>query len=138
MMKPIVLSVVLSGCAMAPHLVDTGISGAMIAGGGSELNPIGFPAVVLVKFAAEGAAEESRQKGDRHTCARIAGAARYGSWIGTGSTLGGLAGGPVGMVGGALVAIFAADQPARDSAFASCYGPGSNVRAADISVGWNG
>lgn len=129
----------LSGCAAAPHIADTGISGAVIASGGSELNPVGFPGVVVAKIAAEGIAESYRQSGDRYTCARIAGAARLGSWVGTGATLGGLAGGPVGMAAGALIAVLAGDQPARDSAFETCYGPRGSVRVVvGKPAGWGG
>jgi len=130
----------LSGCATAPHLADTSISGAVIASGGSELNPIGFPGVIVAKIAAEGVAESYRQSGDRYACAKIASTARLGSWVGTGATLGGLAGGPIGMGVGALIAMLAGDQSARDSAFETCYGPRGSVRivAESKPAGWGG
>lgn len=130
----------LSGCATAPHLADTGVSGAVIASGGVELNPLGFPGVVVAKIAAEGVAESYRQSGDRYACAKIASTVRLGSWVGTGATLGGLAGGPIGMGVGALIAVFVGDQPARDSAFETCYGPRGSVRivAESKPAGWGG
>ena len=132
--------VLLAGCAAAPHLADTGISGAVIASGGAELNPMGFPGVIVAKLTAEGVAESYRRTGDRYTCAKIAASARLGSWVGTGATLGGLAGGPVGMAAGALFALLAGDQPARDSAFDTCYGPRGSVRVVAESqpAGWGG
>ena len=138
LMRTLPMIVLLAGCAAAPHVADTGISGAVIAGGGSELNPIGFPGVIVAKLAAEGVAESYRRSGDRYTCAKIAGAARLGSWVGTGATLGGLAGGPIGMGVGALFAVLAGDQSARDSAFETCYGPRGSVVAKSQPVGWGG
>lgn len=129
----------LAGCAAAPHIADTSVSGVVIASGGTELNPVGFPGVIAAKLAAEGVAESYRQSGDRYTCARVAGAARLGSWVGTGATLGGLAGGPIGMGVGALFALLAGDQPARDSAFETCYGPRKNNQAlSEPLTGWGG
>lgn len=124
-----------SGCAMAPHVADTGISGAVIASGGAELNPIGFPGVVVAKVVAEGVAESYRQSGDRFTCAKVATAARYGSWVGTGATLGGLVGGPFGLAAGALVAAVTSYEPAADSAIRTCYS-GRIVATASEPTGW--
>lgn len=140
MMRTLPMLILLSGCAAAPHLADTGVSGAVIASGGVELNPLGFPGVVVAKIAAEGVAESYRQSGDRYACAKIASTARLGSWVGTGATLGGLAGGPIGMGVGALIAMLAGDQSARDSAFETCYGPRGSVRivAESKPAGWGG
>ena len=139
MHKVIVLSALLVGCAAAPHVADTGLSGAVIAAGGVELNPLGFPGVVVAKIAAEGSAEFYRQSGDRYTCARVAGAARLGSWVGTGATLGGLAGGPIGMATGALFALLAGEQSARNSALATCYSPRENTQIISEPLpGWGG
>lgn len=139
-MRTLLMLILLSGCAAAPHLADTGISGAVIASGGAELNPLGFPAVIVAKIAAEGVAESYLRSGNRYACAKIAKAARLGSWVGTGATMGGLAAGPVGMAAGALFAVLAGDQSARDSAFETCYGPRGSVSVVAESqpAGWGG
>ena len=40
-MRTLLMLILLSGCAAEPHRADTGISGAVIASGGAELNPHG-------------------------------------------------------------------------------------------------
>ena len=79
---------------MTPHVVDTGVSAAVLQAvpGAVELNPLGFPGVVVSKFAMEGIALGYRDAGDVETCQAVAGGARWGGWIGTGATLGGLEG----------------------------------------------
>lgn len=125
----------LAGCAVAPHVADTGLTSAVIASGGVELNPIGFPGVVVAKIAAEGVAESYRASGDRFQCAKVATAARYGSWVGTGATVGGLVAGPVGLAAGALVAAMSSYESAADSAIRTCYS-GRIVATATNPAGW--
>ena len=72
---------------MTPHVVDTGVSMAVLQSvpGAVELHPLGFPGVVVAKFAMEGIALGYRDAGDVETCQAVAGGARWGGWIGTGS-----------------------------------------------------
>lgn len=111
-----------ASCAYAPHFADSGLTGAVIAGGGAELNPIGFPGVVVAKIGMEALALQKKSEGDKRGCFEIASAARMGSWIGTGATAGGLVAGPIGMGFGALVALVAGQDAAIDSAVLTCYG----------------
>ena len=57
---------------------------------------------MAAKVAFEGIALGYRDAGDVETCQAVAGGARWGGWIGTGATLGGLAAGPVGLAIGGL------------------------------------
>lgn len=54
-MRLVILVLFLSGCTLgqAPHVVDTTLTGAIISSGGVELNPLGFPMVVVAKVATE-------------------------------------------------------------------------------------
>ena len=135
-----IIIALLCGCAgQTPHVLDTAISGAVLVSGGTELNPLGFPSVVAAKIIAEGTAEKYRQDGNKITCVKIASTARFGSWIGTGATVGGLVAGPVGMGVGVLIAVFASEEPAFQSAVKTCYRIDNGTRTATFnSPGWGG
>lgn len=130
---------------MTPHVVDTGVSAAVLQAvpGAVELNPLGFPGVVVSKFAMEGIALGYRDAGDVETCQAIASGARLGGWIGTGATLGGLAAGPVGLALGGLGAGLLSWQWSQESAQWTCSQPPSLVDSAPYSysgaecTGWN-
>ena len=141
-MKRILLltSLLTTSCAYTPHIADSGVTTAVIASGGTELNPIGFPGVIVAKVAFEGAALAAKESGDKKLCTQIAASARYGSWIGTGATLGGLVLGPPGMALGALIAAASTNDASFTSAITTCYGreiePIENIQ---YSIGgWNG
>lgn len=126
----------LTGCTLGqvPHVADTGLSGAMIAAGGVELNPLGFPGVVVAKVAAEGIAYNYKQEGNYATCRMIASSARLGSFIGVGATLGGLAlGGTPGIIIGGMIAVSALFDYTQQSATEDCYPPIPNVVLVDGS-----
>lgn len=127
-----------------PHIADVGVSLAVLrtVDGAEEISPFGFPGVAIAKAALEGAALGYRDAGDVETCQALAGGARWGGWIGTGATLGGLAGGLVGLsIGGLASAVLSWDgsqrsaletcsqRPAIDSAPYSYSGP--------ECLGWN-
>ena len=130
---------------ITPHVVDTGVSLAVLQSVPSavELNPLGFPGVVVAKFALEGIALGYRDAGDVETCQAVAGGARWGGWIGTGATLGGLAAGPVGLAIGGLGAGLLSWQWSRESAQWTCSQPPPLVDSAPYSysgaecMGWN-
>lgn len=122
----------LAGCS---HIADTTLTSVVIAQGGVELNPIGFPGVVVMKAVAEGVAESYRVSGDKFGCVKVATTARYGSWIGTGATLGGLVAGPAGLAAGALIAAATSYQPSADSAISTCYRINSTV-VIYTQTGW--
>ena len=130
---------------MTPHVVDTGVSAAVLQAvpGAVELNPLGFPGVVVSKFAMEGIALGYRDAGDVETCQAIASGARLGGWIGTGATLGGLAAGPVGLALGGLGAGLLSWQWSRESAQWTCSQPPPLADYAPYSysgvecMGWN-
>ena len=133
-------SLLATSCAYAPHIADSGVTTAVVASGGTELNPIGFPGVLVAKVAFEGAALAAKESGDKKLCAQIAASARYGSWIGTAATLGGLALGPAGMAIGALIAVATTEEPSFTSAITTCYGreiqPTEKVKV--LVEAWNG
>lgn len=130
---------------MTPHVVDTGVSMAVLqsAPGAVELNPLGFPGVVVAKFALEGIALGYRDAGDIETCQAIAGGARLGGWIGTGATLAGLAAGLVGLALGGLGAGLLSWQWSQESAKWTCSQPPPLADYAPYSysgvecAGWN-
>ncbi len=135
-MRLVLLVFCLVGCTVgqAPHIMDTGLSGVVIASGGVELNPLGFTGVVVAKVAAEGIANHYRQEGDYATCQAIAAGARLGSIIGVGATLGGLAlGGIPGVVLGGLVTAGSLFEYTQQTAFADCYPRIPNVVLVDGS-----
>ena len=120
----ILLVLFLSGCTLgqAPHVVDTTLTGAIISSGGVELNPLGFPMVVVAKVATEGIAYHYKQEGDYVACQVIASSARLGSAIGVGATLGGLAlGGIPGIVFGGMVASGSLFNYTQQTATEDCY-----------------
>ncbi|MBK8184701.1 MAG: hypothetical protein IPK63_18240 [Candidatus Competibacteraceae bacterium] len=130
---------------ITPHVVDTGVSLAVLQSvpGAVELNPLGFPGVVVAKFALEGIALGYRDAGDVETCQSIASGARWGGWIGTGATLGSLAAGPVGLAIGGLGAGLLSWQWSQDSAKWTCSQPPPLADYAPYSysgadcMGWN-
>lgn len=135
-MRLIILVLFLSGCTLgqAPHVVDTTLTGAIIASGGIELNPLGFPGVVFAKAATEGIAYYYKQEGDYEACQVIASSARLGSSIGVGATLGGLVlGGIPGIVFGGLVAAGALFDYTQQTATKDCYPPVPNAVLVDGS-----
>lgn len=107
---------------VAPHVADTSVSWVVLqtVEGVEELNPFGFPGVVIAKLVFEGVALGYRDAGDIETCQALAGGARWGGWIGTGATLGGLAGGPVGLAAGGLAAGLLAWDGSQRSALDTC------------------
>lgn len=106
----------------APHAADTGVSWAVLrtVEGTEELSPFGFPGVVIAKLVFEGVALGYRDAGDIETCQALAGGSRLGGWIGTGATLGGLAGGPVGLAAGGLAAGLLSWDWSSQSALETC------------------
>ncbi len=130
---------------VTPHVVDTGVSIVVLQSvpGAVELNPLGLPGVVIAKFAMEGIALGYRDAGDVEACQAIAGGARFGGWIGTGATLGGLAAGPVGLALGGLGAGLLSWQWSQESAQWTCSQPPPLVDSAPYSysgvecAGWN-
>jgi len=132
----ILLVLCLTGCTLgqAPHIVDTGLSGAMIAAGGVELNPLGFPGVVGAKVFSEVIAYHYKHEGDYATCQAIASGARLGSFTGVGATLGGLVfGGIPGVIFGGLVAASAMFDYTQQTATNDCYPQVPNVVLVDGS-----
>ena len=107
---------------MTPHVVDAGVSAAVLQSvpGAVELNPLGFPGVVVAKVVFEGIALGYRDAGDIETCQAIASGARWGGWVGTGATLGGLAAGPVGLALGGLGAGLLSWKGSQRSALETC------------------
>lgn len=107
---------------MTPHVVDAGVSAAVLQSvpGAVELNPLGFPGVVVAKFAMEGIALGYRDAGDVDTRQAVAGGTRLGGWIGTGATLGSLAAGPVGLALGGLGAGLLSWDWSSQSALETC------------------
>lgn len=128
----------------APHVADTSVSWAVLrtVKGTEELSPFGFPGVVIAKLALEGVALGYRDAGDIETCQALAGGARWGGWIGTGATLGGLAAGPVGLALGGLGAGLLSWQWSQESAQLTCSQPplvdsAPYSYSGDECVGWN-
>lgn len=105
-----------------PHIADTSVSWAVLwtVEGTEELNPLGFPGVVIAKAVMEGVAMGYRDAGDIETCQTLAGGARWGGWIGTGATLGGLAGGPAGLAASGLAAGLLSWDWSQQSALETC------------------
>jgi hypothetical protein len=139
-MKPLVLALSVTCAGCAAHVGDTALSGAMIASGGTELNPIGFPGVVAVKIASEVAGEALR---DEHpvACTGLVHGARHGSMIGMGATLGGLLLGPPGMVVAGLGALVLTKDFIMDGARKTCFGPRppqTTLAEPVIPAGWGG
>lgn len=131
----IILVLSLTGCTLgqAPHVVDTTLTGAIIASGGSELNPVGFPGVVVAKAATELIAYHYKQEGDYVACQVIASSARLGSVIGVGATLGGLAlGGIPGIVFGGMFAAGSLFNYTQQTATEDCYPPVPNIESYSI------
>lgn len=141
-MKRVLLlsSLLATSCAYAPHIADSGVTTAVIASGGTELNPIGFPGVLVAKVAFEGAALAAKESGDKKLCTQIASTARYGSWIGTGATIGGLTLGPPGMLVGALIAAITTNDSSLNSAINTCYRREiqTTEKVQWLVGGWNG
>ena len=128
----------------APHIVDTGVSLIVLqtVEGVEELNPFGFPGVVVAKMVFEGVALGYRDAGDIETCQAVAAGARLGGWIGTGATLGGLAGGPVGLVAGGLAAGLLSVEWVQRSALETCsqllsIDPDPYSYSGPACLGWN-
>ena len=128
----------------APHVADTGASLAVLqtVEGVEELNPFGFPGVVVAKMVFEGVALGYRDAGDIETCRAVAGGARLGGWIGTGATLGGLVGGPVGMAAGGLAAGLLSAEWTQRSALETCLqqpsiDPDPYSYSGPACTGWN-
>ena len=127
-----------------PHVADTSVSWAVLrtVKGTEELNPFGFPGVVIAKAALEGVALGYRDAGDIETCQAVAGGARWGGWIGTGATLGGLAGGPVGLAAGGLAAGLLSWKGSQRSALETCLqqpsiDPVPYSYSGPACLGWN-
>ena len=129
---------------ITPHVVDTGFSIAVLQSipGAVELNPLGFPGVVVAKFALEGIALGYRGVGNVEMCQAIAGGARWGGWIGTGATLGGLVSGPIGLAIGGIGAGLLSWKWSQQSALETC----SQSYSVDVApysysgpecLGWN-
>ncbi len=128
----------------APHVADTSVSWAVLrtVKGTEELSPFGFPGVVIAKMTLEGVALGYRDAGDVETCQALAGGARWGGWIGTGATLGGLAGGPVGLVAGGLAAGLLSWDGSQRSALETCaqlpsIDPNPYSYSGPACLGWN-
>jgi hypothetical protein len=128
----------------APHVADTGVSLVVLQAveGVEELNPFGFPGVVVAKLAVEGFALSRRDAGDIETCQALAAGARWGGWIGTGATLGGLAGGPVGLAAGGLAAGLLSWKGSQRSALETCLqqpiiDPDPYSYSGPACLGWN-
>lgn len=128
----------------APHVADTSLSWAVlkVVDGAEEIHPFGFPGVVVAKLAVEGFALSRRDAGDIETCQALAGGARLGGWIGTGATLGGLAGGPVGLAAGGLAAGLLSWKGAQRSALDTCsqqpsIDPAPYSYSGPACLGWN-
>ncbi|MBK8184804.1 MAG: hypothetical protein IPK63_18755 [Candidatus Competibacteraceae bacterium] len=120
----ILIVLFLTGCTIgqAPHVADTTLTGAIISSGGVELNPLGFPMVVVAKVATEGIAAYYKKEGDYVACQVIASSARLGSSIGVGATLGGLVlGGIPGIVFGGMVAAGSLFNYTQQTATEDCY-----------------
>ncbi len=131
---------------MTPHVVDTGVSIAILQSspGAFEVNPLGFPGVVVAKFALEGIALGYRDAGDVETCQAVAGGAPLRRLDRRrGYTMGGLVAGPVGLALGGLGAGLLSWQWSQDSAQWTCsqlhpladYAPYSYSGAE--CMGWN-
>lgn len=155
-MKRFILSLLLSSVVAAPchadeglfwaspHIADTSVSWVVLqtVEGVKELNPFGFPGVVIAKAAMEGVALGYRDAGDIETCQAVAGGARLGGWIGTGATLGGLAVGPVGLVAGGFAAGLLSWNWSHQSALETCsQSPSVDSESYSYSgqtcTGWN-
>ena len=128
----------------APHVADTGVSLVVLqtVDGVEELNPLGFPGVVVAKMVFEGVALGYRDAGDIETCQAVAGGARLGGWIGTGATLGGLAGGLVGLAAGGLAAGLLSAEWVQRSALETCsrlpsIDPDPYSYSGPECLGWN-
>lgn len=108
--------------AATSHVVDAGVSATALAfiPGAAEMNPLGFPGVLVVKVALEAVAQGYRESGDKETCQAIAAGARSGSWLGAGATIGGLAAGAYGLaIGGISALVFSWDW-SQQSAIDTC------------------
>jgi len=156
MSRALLSALLLSGCMaapavakadpvwFAPHVADTSVSWAVLrtVKGTEELSPFGFPGVVIAKLALEGVALGYRDAGDIETCQALAGGARWGGWIGTGATLGGLAGGPIGLAVGGLAAGLLAWDGSQRSALETCsqlpvIDPAPYSYSGPACLGWN-
>ena len=133
------LSVLLSGCASLPELpnaVDAGISIVAIANGGVELNPLAIP----FKIGSE-AYGYSLRKTDLHGCVEWIYGARLSGCMGTGASLGMLAGPGVALAGMA-VGYLLCQESMRVSAIKSCYyadeTESTEPSIPSNSLGWNG
>lgn len=127
-----------------PHIMDTGVSLVVLqtVEGVEEFNPFGFPGVVIAKAVMEGVALGYRDAGDIETCQAVAGGARLGGWIGTGATLGGLAGGLVGLAAGGLAAGLLSAEWVQRSALETCsrlpsIDPDPYSYSGPECLGWN-
>lgn len=128
----------------APHVADTSLSWTVlkVVDGAEEIHPFGFPGVVVAKLAVEGFALSRRDAGDIETCQALAAGARWGGWIGTGATLGGLAGGPVGLAAGGLAAGLLSWKGSQRSALDTCsqrpsVDPTPYSYSGPACLGWN-
>lgn len=156
MRKALLSAILLSGCMaesaaaqadpvwFAPHVADTSVSWTVLRAveGTEELSPFGFPGVVIAKLVFEGVALGYRDAGDIETCQALAGGARLGGWIGTGATLGGLAGGPVGLAAGGLAAGLLSVEWVQRSALETCsqllsIDPDPYIYSGPACLGWN-
>lgn len=116
-----------AGCASAPlafvvpHGADAGLTTALIADGGRELNPVGYPGAIVAKVFFEGVARQYRDAGDPQSCEWVATCARSGSWAGFGATVAGLAGAPpLGMIAAGLLLPAGLWSWTRESARTTC------------------
>lgn len=127
-----------------PHIADVGVSWAVLrtVEGVEELNPFGFPGVVIAKLVFEGVALGYRDAGDIETCQTLAGGARWGGWMGAGATLGGLAVGPVGLVAGWIAVGLLSWDGSQQSALETCsqrpvIDPAPYSYSGPACLGWN-
>ena len=156
MRRALLSALLLSGCMVepaaaqadpvwfAPHVADTSVSWAVLrtVEGTKELHPFGFPGVVVAKAVLEGVALGYRDAGDIETCKSVSSGARWGGWIGTGATLGGLAGGPVGLAAGGLAAGLLSWDWSSQSALETCLqqpsiDPDPYSYSGPECLGWN-
>ena len=151
-MTPLLLSSVMATTCHAddglfwatPHIADSSASWAVLRTikGTKELSPFGFPGVVVAKMVFEGVALGYRDAGDIETCQAVSSGARWGGWIGTGATLGGLAGGPVGLAAGGLAAGLLSWDWSSQSALETCsqlpiIDPAPYSYSGPTCLGWN-